>query len=57
MTLTHPRSIKPKTCGFCFLFSFLFMATPATHGSSQARGQIGAVSRSAYGTATAMPDP
>ena len=29
-------------CFFVFLFFFLFRATPAAYGSSQARGRIGA---------------
>ena len=28
---------------FCFFFFFLFMAAPIAYGSSQARGQIGAI--------------
>ena len=39
-----------------FFFFLLFWGTRATHGSSQARGQIGAVAP-AHATATAMPDP
>ena len=33
-----------------FFFSFLFTATPAAHGSSWARGQIGAVPATAMET-------
>ena len=39
-----------------FFFFCLFGATPTAYGSSQARGQIGAVAL-AYTTATATPDP
>ena len=37
------------------LFSFFFRATGVAYGSSQTRGQIGAIS-AGYTTATAMPD-
>ena len=39
-----------------FFFFFLFRATPAAYGNSQARGHIGAAAE-AYATATAMPGP
>ena len=39
------------------LFSLLSRATPSAYGSSQARGQMGAVAAPAYTTATAMGYP
>ena len=67
----HPFLIKQEQL-FFFFFFYLFRAAPGAHGSSQARGRIGAVAASPHhgqgnsGSGprlqpapqlTAMPDP
>ena len=45
----HSRETVISICVFFFFFFFwLFRATPAVYGTSQARGQIGASAASLY---------
>ena len=44
MLMNHStEAVREDTVFACLFLFFLFMAAPATHGSSQARGQIRAV--------------
>ena len=54
MYMTH--SVFVLFCFVLFFFFGLIRAAPEAYGSSQARGQIGAVA-AGLPTATAMPDP